>query len=83
MDLVADLDLTKERGWSTNREEFTKGVISVGAPVFSGRTLPAGAICVDVPTARVLDEQVIEKIAAEVVNTAQLISSIGSNNNLE
>jgi len=83
MDLLAELDITSERGWSTNKEEFTSGVISVGAPIFSGRGAAAGAICIDVPTARVLDDRVIEKIATEVMNTAKLISDIGSYNNLE
>jgi DNA-binding IclR family transcriptional regulator len=83
MDLLAELDITRERGWSINKEEYTSGVISVGAPIFSGRGAVSGAICLDVPTARVLDESVIEKIAYEVKNTANLISDIGSYNNLE
>jgi DNA-binding IclR family transcriptional regulator len=83
MDLLAELETTRERGWSINREEFTDGVISVGAPVFSGRGEPAGAICIDVPTARVPDEHVIEQIASEVLKTAQEISNIGSYNHLE
>jgi IclR family pca regulon transcriptional regulator len=80
MDLLSELDITRERGWSLNREEFTRGVISVGAPIFSGRGEPAGAICIDVPSARVPDDRVIEQIASEVVKTAQVISNIGSYN---
>jgi len=82
MDLITELDLTRERRWSTNREEFTSGVISVGAPIFSGRGTATGAICVDVPTARVPDEKIIEKIATEVLKTTELISKVGSYNNL-
>lgn len=83
MNFLADLEHTRQRGWSLNREEYTRGVISVGAPIFSGRGVPVGAICVDVPAARVLDEDVIEQIAAEVVQTAREISEIGSYSQLE
>jgi IclR family pca regulon transcriptional regulator len=82
MDLLSELDITRERGWSINKEEFTKGVISVGAPIFSGRGEPSGAVCVDIPSARVPNDRVIEQIASEVVKTAQDISNIGSYNNL-
>ncbi len=83
IDLLAELDATRERGWSLNKEEFTRGIISVGAPIFSGSGEPAGAICVDVPTARVSDDRVIEQIASEVLKAAQEISNIGSYNHLE
>jgi DNA-binding IclR family transcriptional regulator len=82
MNFLADLETTRQRGWSLNREEYTRGVISVGAPVFSGRGEPVGAICIDVPSARVLNEGVIEQMAAEVVKTAREISNIGSYNQL-
>jgi DNA-binding IclR family transcriptional regulator len=83
MDLLAELEVTRERGWSLNKEEFTRGIISVGAPIFSGRGEPAGAICIDVPSARVPDDHFIEQIASEVVKAAQEISNIGSYNHLE
>lgn len=82
MDILTELEITRQRGWSINKEEYTRGVISVGAPIFSGRGEPAGAICVDVPSARVPDDRVIEQIASEVVKTAQEISRIGSYNQL-
>jgi DNA-binding IclR family transcriptional regulator len=83
MDLINELEGTRQRGWSINREEYTPGVISVGAPIFSGSGEPAGAICVDVPSARVPNERVIEQIASKVVKTAQEISDLGSYNQLE
>ena len=82
MDLLSELDITRERGWSINKEEFTKGVISVGAPIFSGRGEPSGAVCVDIPSARVPNDRVVEQIASQVVKIAQDISNIGSYNNL-
>lgn len=83
MDLLTELDVTRERGWSINQEEFTHGVISVGAPIFSGRGEPTGAVCIDVPTARVREDRVIEQFASEVLKVAQEISNIGSYKNLE
>lgn len=82
MDMITELEMTQERGWSINNEEYTLGVISVAAPIFSGRGEPAGAICVDVPTARIPNDRVVEQIAKEVVKTATAISKIGSYNNL-
>jgi DNA-binding IclR family transcriptional regulator len=45
--------------------------------------MPSGAICVDVPTARIPDEKYIEQLAAEVVKTARAISNVGNFNKLE
>jgi IclR family pca regulon transcriptional regulator len=81
---VKDLELSRERGWSTNREEYTRGIVSVGAPIYSGGWgVPSGAICVDVPTARIPDENYVEQLAVEVVNTARAISNVGNYNKLE
>jgi len=83
MNLLNEIDLTRQRGWSINQEEYTYGVVSVGAPIFSGRGVPAGAICVDVPTARIQDDHIIQQIASQVVDTAKEISDVGSYNQLE
>ncbi len=84
IDLWRDLEITRNRGWSLNSEENTQGIVSVGAPIYSGGWgTPSGAICIDVPTVRILDNQYLEQLAAEVVKTAQAISSIGNFNSLE
>jgi len=81
---LRDLEVTRERGWSLNKEENTRGVVSVGAPIYSGGWgVPSGAICVDVPTARIPDDKYLEQLAAEVVKTAQSISNVGNYNKLE
>lgn len=82
INLLRELELTRERGWALNNEENTAGVVSVGAPIFTGSWEPSGAICVDVPTARIPNDGFIEQIAAEVVKAAQGISRIGSYNQL-
>jgi DNA-binding IclR family transcriptional regulator len=81
--LLKDLDLTRERGWSLNNEEYTRGIVSVGAPIYSGRRAPSGAICVDVPTARIPDKEYIHQLAAEVKQTAEAISNLSNNRQLE
>lgn len=82
--LLRDLELTRERGWSLNKEENTRGIVSVGAPIYSGGWgMPSGAICVDVPTARIPDDKYIEQLATEVVKTARAISNVGNFNKLE
>jgi IclR family pca regulon transcriptional regulator len=80
--LLHDLELTRQRGWSLNREEYTRGVVSVGAPIYIGSGETGAAICVDVPTARIPGEVVIEQIAKEVVRVAKEISRICSINQL-
>ncbi len=82
IDLWHDLEITRNRGWSLNAEENTQGIMSVGAPIYSGGwNTPIGAICVDVPTVRIPDNRYLEQLAVEVVKTAQAISNIGNFNN--
>jgi len=81
--LLKDLQDTRERGWSLNNEEYTRGVVSVGAPIYSGDWAPSGAICIDIPTARIPEPGYVQQLAAEVKNTAQKISSLGNYSKLE
>lgn len=83
IDFLADLERTCERGWSLNKEEFTQGVVSVGAPIFSVDDRLVGAICIDVPTIRLADEKRMEQLAEKVTATAKAISNIGRHNQLE
>jgi DNA-binding IclR family transcriptional regulator len=83
IDFLVDLKKTRERGWSLNAEEFTLGVVSVGAPILSGDRTIVGAICIDIPTVRIPNDHFFEQVAVEVMETAQTVSSIGSHNHLE
>jgi DNA-binding IclR family transcriptional regulator len=79
LDFLTDLEQIRERGWSLNREEFTIGITSIGAPIFSGPQEKVGAaICIDVPTARLRDEPHLERLAKEVLAAAQSISTSGN-----
>lgn len=47
-DLLADLERTKERGYSINNEEYLPGLIAIGAPLINRQTNRViGAICFD------------------------------------
>lgn len=71
--LEADLDRTRERGWSTDDEESTLGVRCVGAPVRDGSGRAWAAIAVQAPAVRVPDERFAE-LGPEVVAAAEEIS---------
>lgn len=82
MDFLADLKAIRERGWSVNQQEYTEGIVSVGAPIFSGDHYVAGAICIDIPTIRINGDRFLEQVAQEVMETAQAISNIGNHSQL-
>lgn len=50
-DLLRDIELTKNRGYSINNEEYVKGLICIGAPLmnFNTKTV-AGAVSLDFPS---------------------------------
>lgn len=51
--LLADLEETKKRGYSINKEEFLPGLIAMGAPIFNLRTSEVvGGVSFDSSTAR-------------------------------
>lgn len=48
--LVRDIKLSRERGYSINNEEYVKGLISIGAPLFNFNTNKVrGAVSLDFP----------------------------------
>ena len=83
MDFLADLEKVRKRGWSLNQEEYTQGIVSLGAPILSDDSEVAGAICVDIPTIRIENEGFLELVAQKVVQAAKAISDIGTHNQLE
>jgi IclR family pca regulon transcriptional regulator len=76
LDLLKDLEETRERGWSLNNEEFRVGVVSVAAPIFSGEDKVTAAICIDVPSARINDHTHLQGLAEEVTHVAGEISTL-------
>src|SRR5262249_12120159 len=50
--LLAELELTRSRGWAVNEEENEEGVRSSGLPVIGPRGRPVCSICVTAPVFR-------------------------------
>jgi DNA-binding IclR family transcriptional regulator len=82
LDFLKDLETSRQRGWSLNKEEFRVGVVSVAAPIFSGEQKATAAICIDVPTARVNGEAHLQHLAEEVTHVAREISTLRANHEL-
>lgn len=55
-ELLADLEATRERGWSLNDEERNPGVRAVGAPLRRSDGRAWAAVAVQGPTARIDDD---------------------------
>jgi DNA-binding IclR family transcriptional regulator len=56
--LWADLERTRARGFSENREEWRLGVCGLGAPIFNARSEPVAAVGISVPSIRFSRTQV-------------------------
>ena len=82
LDFLKDLEKTRERGWALNNEEFSVGIVSVAAPIFSGEHKVTAAICIDVPSARINDETHLQRLAEEVTRVAGEISTLRTNHEL-
>lgn len=73
-DLMAELDRVREQGYAVNDEELVAGLRAVAAPVRRHTNTIAGAINISVPSARVSLEELEERLAPMVVETARQIS---------
>jgi DNA-binding IclR family transcriptional regulator len=82
LSFIKDLDKTRERGWALNNEEFSVGVVSVAAPIFSGEHKVTAAICIDVPSARINDETHLQRLAEEVTHVTGEISTLKTDHGL-
>jgi DNA-binding IclR family transcriptional regulator len=71
--LRADLEQTRERGYSITREEMIPGVIAMGAPVFGKERRLVAAISLSGPPKLVAGRK-LEEAATELMNTAAQIS---------
>lgn len=71
--LLQDLEETRERGYSINREEMIPGVAALGTPVFSRKRHLAGAISVS-HSSKVLLGDRCKAFAQELLSTASEIA---------
>lgn len=73
-DLVADLEAVRQQGYAVNDEELTAGLRSVAAPVRGADGQVVAAVNISVPGARVSREELENRLAPMVVDTARQIS---------
>jgi IclR family transcriptional regulator, KDG regulon repressor len=73
--LLEELEGTRKRGYSLNREEHVWARASIGAPIFGGEGQPNAAICVIVEPS-CLNSAQVEGLAADVMTTAHDISRL-------
>ncbi len=74
--LLKEIEETRERGYSINREEHFLGRAAVGAPIFGQEGFPAASICLVADPNYILREGRVEKIAKEVMKTSFEISQL-------
>lgn len=75
--LLKDLELSKERGYSINNEEYVKGLICIGAPVINYNTNKVkGAVSLDFPSADYSLETVENKYTGILTKLASELSEI-------
>jgi IclR family acetate operon transcriptional repressor len=74
-ELLAELDRTRERGYSVDDEENVLGVRCVGAPVRDERGRAHAAVVIQVPGVRLPDERVRE-LAPRLIETAGQVAAV-------
>ena len=73
--LVADLDASRERGWTLNDEEQYVGVRAVGAPLLDGGGVARLAVAVQGPTVRLADAQ-LDRVSRMVQAAAGRLAAV-------
>jgi IclR family pca regulon transcriptional regulator len=75
--LLKDLELSKERGYSINNEEYVKGLICIGAPVTNYNTNKVtGAVSLDFPASEYSLESIASSYTGILTKLASEISEI-------
>lgn len=75
--LFADLELTRKRGWSFDREERYSGMSCIGAVIFDEHAEPCGGVSISGPSTR-FDDLRVPELGATVAEAARSITqSIG------
>jgi DNA-binding IclR family transcriptional regulator len=65
----------REQGFAIDNEEYIKGILCFGAPVFNYAGEVAGAICCSVLTIHYTVQELEEWIGPKVLDTAKRISA--------
>lgn len=70
-ELLSDLEITQDRGYSINRSERIEGIDAVGVPVKGEDGDTIGAFSVSGPARRMTDERISNEISEDLLNAAQ------------
>ncbi len=71
--VLDDLRKTRERGYSINNQEYTVGLICIGAPFLNSEGVVRGAVSFDVSTVQYSLKEAEKRFAKEVIKLAQEI----------
>lgn len=80
-DIMAEVQKTRQRGFSLNNQGLSEGISSVGAPILDHHARPIGAISISGPSSRItLDRQLevgplVANAAAQVTARIRLLPS--------
>ena len=76
-DLIAELEVTKKRGYALNNEEWVQGLIAIASPIMDLHTTKViGAVCFDFSTIHHSIEIIEREFADVLMKTARDISQI-------
>lgn len=74
--LQNDLQQTRERGYSINKEEFLPGLIAIGAPIYNlHKSEVTGGVSFDSSTSRYSMEEFEEKFSSVLIELSKKISA--------
>ena len=76
-DLIAELEVTKKRGYALNNEEWVQGLIAIASPIIDLHTKKViGAVCFDFSTIQHSIGIIEREFADVIMKTARDISQI-------
>lgn len=73
--LWSELESTRRRGYSTDKEEHTPGVVCIGAPVFDMECNTIAALSITAPVQRVSCDELESRYSGLLLATAEKISA--------
>lgn len=72
-ELLAELQETRERGYSINRGEHYTGVCAIGTPILNGSEEVLGAISISGPLSRISEDRIENDLVPELLDKRNII----------
>jgi IclR family acetate operon transcriptional repressor len=73
-ELDRELEVVRRRGYATDREEFSPGVVCIGAPVFNAQGHVVAALSITAPAQRTSVAELEKRYAALLLRTCRAVS---------